>query len=447
MSMEHVARPGTLSVTGADMQSYAEDRKAFDEFVQSQLKDGVDFGKVPGKDVPVLKKPGAEKIIKFYRCVAEYEIMDKIERWDDKDPLFRYMIRCRIFLVGKGEKIEVAQGLGECNSKETKFARRWVAWHKLNENESAAAKAELWPTRKIKDRDTREIITLVGVPNKEIHSQVNTILKVGKKRALTDGALALCSASDRFTQDLDENEEAPEEAKEERAEGPTERKLKLIALKKKMYELNRKAEWVAMMNKVVGAERMKELKSFDQLTKNEADMKNLDDECQKRGWLKGRQLGDLGERIQDATIAPPPTAPAPAAAAPAPAPAPAPAAAPAAPAQPTTPPPPAPKPPAKEINTEQIKRLEEERDRIGQKDFEIVLKKFNLVNRGFINFGESDFMRVMGACVDVPTMIFCACGAEMESSLVKLFTDKGRTPVCPKCSAGLKGTGGQAAMV
>src|SRR3990167_6578009 len=91
----------------------------FQQLVKANLIDGQDFGIIPGTDKPTLLKPGAEKIAKLLQLSDTYQIMDKSEDWDK--PFFRYMIKATLIYIPTG--VIISEGMGECNSYETKY--RW----------------------------------------------------------------------------------------------------------------------------------------------------------------------------------------------------------------------------------------------------------------------------------------------------------------------------------
>ena len=222
---------------------------AFQAIVRKELKEGHDYGIIPGTgNKPTLLKPGAEKLAKLLNCFDDYEIIDRIEDW--VKPLFRYLIRCTLSDMATGTKI--SSGLGECNSYESKYRFRWVgedqvpasidktalktktAGRNLSEFKFAVDKAETtgqygkpaeywkkWQdaiksgeaksikkaTKGGKEYDAYELkaeATLFQVENADIFDQVNTILKMSKKRALVDAALSAGRLSDLFTQDLED---------------------------------------------------------------------------------------------------------------------------------------------------------------------------------------------------------------------------------------------------
>ena len=166
--------------------------KAFQLLVRQTLIDGHDYGVIPGTNKPTLLKPGAEKIAKLLGLADTYEILSKTEDW--KGGFFAYEVRA--ILTHRGEV--VSTGLGECNSMEAKYRWRW-----------------LWPDdvpegidhTKLVFRKTKNDGKQYRVENDDIYSQVNTLLKMAKKRALVDAALSASRLSDIFTQDIEDLKE------------------------------------------------------------------------------------------------------------------------------------------------------------------------------------------------------------------------------------------------
>jgi hypothetical protein len=164
----------------------------FQQMVRVQLKDGHDYGVIPGTgNKPTLLKPGAEKITKLLGLADSYEFVDRVEDWNR--PLFRYLIRCTLTSVRNG--IVIAEGLGECNSMESKYRYRWVWPDDLPEGfdkESAVS-------RRVRNGGKQ-----YRLESDDVYSQVNTILKMAKKRAHVDAALSAGRLSDVFTQDVED---------------------------------------------------------------------------------------------------------------------------------------------------------------------------------------------------------------------------------------------------
>lgn len=178
----------------------------FQKIVHENLISGQDYGVIPGTgNKPTLLKPGAEKIAKLLGLADQYDILDRQEDWSK--PFFRYLIKCR--LVGLNGVV-ISEGLGECNSYESKYRYRWVSERDLP---SGADKAKLVSQeRRSKTGGHWKVYRL---ENEDVFSQVNTILKMAKKRALVDASLSAGRLSDVFTQDIedmtarDETEETP----------------------------------------------------------------------------------------------------------------------------------------------------------------------------------------------------------------------------------------------
>ncbi len=173
--------------------------RAFQAAVKSLMVDGQDYGAVPGTDRPTLLKPGAEKLLSIMGLCSSFAIVDKTEDWEKG--VFHYTVRCTIY-APDGRK--VTEGLGHCNSLEDKYRYRWV-W----ENE---VPAEL--DKSVLRKKSWSGHTKFRIPNDEIYSLVNTILKMAEKRALVNGALRVGSLSNIFTQDMEDLVESSKEVPE-----------------------------------------------------------------------------------------------------------------------------------------------------------------------------------------------------------------------------------------
>lgn len=154
--------------------------------VQKTLKQGHDFGEVPGTNKPTLLKPGGEKICMLFGLNPEYEFLQVTEDYDKE--FFSYNIRCTLFRNGQ----PVAQGVGSCNSKEKKY--RFINVDEIPENYMGTSES-------FTDKYGRQ---KYKINNPDICSLVNTILKMAKKRAFIDAVLQVASLSEVFTQDLED---------------------------------------------------------------------------------------------------------------------------------------------------------------------------------------------------------------------------------------------------
>ena len=126
----------------------------FQQVVQKNLKKDYDFGIVPGTQKPSLLKPGAEKIFMLLGLRSEFELIDSTRDFDKG--FFQYAVKCKLY---KGDML-ITEGVGAANNRE----RKWI--------------------------------------KQDPYSIDNTVLKMARKRSMTDAALTVGSLSDIFTQDL-----------------------------------------------------------------------------------------------------------------------------------------------------------------------------------------------------------------------------------------------------
>ena len=166
----------------------------FQQVVHATLVDGHDYGTIPGTQKPTLLKPGAEKIAKLLGLADTYEILDKTEDWSKG--FFRYLIRASLTHIASQQT--VSQGLGECNSMESRYRWRWMFGSEV----PAEVNKEQLATRTINTRNGEA--KQYRLENEDIYTLVNTVLKMAKKRALVDAALSAGRLSDVFTQDIED---------------------------------------------------------------------------------------------------------------------------------------------------------------------------------------------------------------------------------------------------
>lgn len=150
-----------------------------------------DYGLAPGTDRPTLFKAGAEKLCELYGYAIE--IADVQEFKDDHSGHYRAVVRVTLLSRSSGSK--VADGIGECNTRESRYFYRWVFERDVP---TGVDKSRL-KQRSGTARNGRAY-TLYRVENDELHSLWNTILKMAKKRALVDATLSATRSSGIFSQ-------------------------------------------------------------------------------------------------------------------------------------------------------------------------------------------------------------------------------------------------------
>lgn len=129
-----------------------------DSIIATNLKAGIDYAVIPGCGrKPALLKAGAEHLAAIYDYRSISKIVHRLE--DYQQSFVLYEVETTIF--DRNNNI-VATGLGSCNSRERKYARTDLA------------------------------------------TNLNTVLKMAKKRSYVDAILTACHASGTFTQDIED---------------------------------------------------------------------------------------------------------------------------------------------------------------------------------------------------------------------------------------------------
>ena len=213
VQVEHEAFMPALSI-----QQAVERFNAVVEFVRTVMREGVDYGVVPGTDKHTLLKPGAEKLCTLFGLTSRFEIIRSIEDWTGEthngEPFFFYLYRCQLW---RGDRV-IAEGDGSCNSWEQKYRYReaqrkcpacgqtaiirgkeefgggWLCFRKRGGCGAKFGIDDLAITSQPAGR----------VMNENIADQVNTIQKMAIKRALICATLLAVNGSEFFTQDREE---------------------------------------------------------------------------------------------------------------------------------------------------------------------------------------------------------------------------------------------------
>jgi len=164
-------------------------------FFKEVMVQNQDYGLIPGTDKPTLLKPGAEKLCEFYGYAPRVK---HVEEEKNTETGF-YRARVTVALVHRRSGVVVAEGVGEANTMEGRYRWRWVPEWKLPEGiDKSALYSE---ARKDKHGKTYRMYRL---ENQDPWTLWNTVLKMGKKRALIDAALSATRSSGIFTQDVED---------------------------------------------------------------------------------------------------------------------------------------------------------------------------------------------------------------------------------------------------
>lgn len=171
MSSEVTVFDPRVPITKSDLDQALERRKLLKEFINSQMREDVDFGIIPGTNQQSLLKPGAEKLSQLFGVATRIVERDKEVDLHQNFAMFTYTIEAYHIRTGQ----VIAQCEGSCNSHEKKYKTRTVK----------GAKEE----------------TQVG-------DILNTLMKMAQKRAYVGTIIQATGASDFYTQDIEDAEDA-----------------------------------------------------------------------------------------------------------------------------------------------------------------------------------------------------------------------------------------------
>jgi hypothetical protein len=219
------------------IQQAVERFNAVVEFVRTVMREGVDYGRIPGTDKPTLLKPGAEKLCTLFGLTSRFQLIRAIEDWTggehNGEPFFYYLYRCQLW---RGDRI-IAEGDGSCNSFEQKYRYREAqrkcpvcglaaiirgkeeyggGWLCFKKRGGCGTKFRA-DDPEIVDQQTGRVL------NETIADQVNTIQKMAQKRAIIAATLLAVNGSEFFTQDSEDRLVAPGAAEDTAAARPPQR--------------------------------------------------------------------------------------------------------------------------------------------------------------------------------------------------------------------------------
>jgi len=208
-----------------------ERRNTIVRFVIAAMKDGTDYGIIPGTEKRTLYKPGAEKLCTLFglswRLIPVDQVMDWTGREHDGEPFFWFSYRCELRHGG----IFIGESEGSCSSWEKKYRYR-QGERKCPICGKAAiikGKAEYgggWLcfakkggcNAKFTADDKRITEQSVGqIKNPDIHDLVNTIQKMAEKRAFVGSTVLAVNASEFFSGDIGEIDYTESELEERAA--------------------------------------------------------------------------------------------------------------------------------------------------------------------------------------------------------------------------------------
>lgn len=172
-------------------------------FVTTVMLRDLDYGVIPGTgDKPSLLQPGAQKLAEIYGFSHSFEAVEQVKDWERGFFYFEYKCILKSARTGR----HVGEGIGSCNSRESKYAGRWVFDRDVPKGlDKASLKTRSGKSRK----PPYQAYTMYLVPNDDPYSLVNTIQKMAAKRAYIHAIVAATRSAGVFTQDV---EDLPQEA-------------------------------------------------------------------------------------------------------------------------------------------------------------------------------------------------------------------------------------------
>ena len=105
--------PSIPSTTSSPTQ-----QQALRAFIKANLREGIDYGQIPGVKNNVLFKPGAAKIIKFLRLKPEIQLLHTV--FDPEAKAISYTVK--VTLVNE-DGLAITEALAGANTLEPKFAK------------------------------------------------------------------------------------------------------------------------------------------------------------------------------------------------------------------------------------------------------------------------------------------------------------------------------------
>ena len=106
--------PGNTTTTSVQPTQ----QQALKAFIKANLREGIDYGQIPGVKNNVLFKSGAAKIINFLRLRPEIQLLHTV--FDPETKAISYTVKVTL-VSADGEPI--TEALGGANSLETKFIK------------------------------------------------------------------------------------------------------------------------------------------------------------------------------------------------------------------------------------------------------------------------------------------------------------------------------------
>ncbi len=208
-----------IELRSIDVQAEAAFLKELQAFVQVVMREGTDYGVIPGTKKKSLWSAGADKLIQVYHMAPKYEEMASAERWPagTDNGFIMYRFRCDLYDLQSG--LYLGTGFGACNSMEEKY--RWrrgypkcpkcskpaIVWSQRDSN--YWCHYEQGGCRRSFDKDDGVILAQLPVwdENDDVAGLQNTIYKMSAKRAKVAAVQSRTRSSGLFDERGDHGDE------------------------------------------------------------------------------------------------------------------------------------------------------------------------------------------------------------------------------------------------
>jgi hypothetical protein len=296
--------PSTLDELSVE-QVVAQVQK-IQRLMRDVMIEGVHYGTIPGTPKPTLYKAGAEILCLMFRLDPQYSTVEKVSPDGHKE----ITSTCTLYHIPTG--MRMGSGMGECSTRETKYAfRKGARACPACGKEDTIVKGKVeygggWLCFKKKDgcgakfRDGDASIegqSVDRVANPNVADEYNTVLKMSNKRSLNAAVLNVTAASDIFTQDLedrggngrndeegddDERKDAGNKSKPTDKASPEQRQA-LMKMANEVLGLEESLRWVKTRMKDLDIKRNTDttVAQFQQLTQELAEMRAADQSLDK----------------------------------------------------------------------------------------------------------------------------------------------------------------------
>jgi hypothetical protein len=195
--------PHMPELTHADVRQQVNE---IQRLMEQVMQNGQHYGAIPGcGDKPTLLQPGAQKLALAFQFAAKFDVVATDLRGGHRE----FSVVCD--LSSRSTGMFIGQGVGSASTRESRYLYR-NSTETLREGLPDDYKERKVEYRKQglvakKINDRWFWCKLEKLEHDNPADYYNTVLKIAKKRAFVDAVLTATSASDIFTQDIEDSPE------------------------------------------------------------------------------------------------------------------------------------------------------------------------------------------------------------------------------------------------